>query len=98
MTNHDLLEVPPHVRGLIFDCDGTLADTMPLHWQAWQRIQARHGFVFSEAQFYALAGIPSRDILRELAVDQNLDLDPLHAKRKLSIWACWNTSVPSNWW
>ena len=26
----------PHPRGIIFDCDGTLADTMPLHWRAWQ--------------------------------------------------------------
>ena len=29
---------PPHIKGLIFDCDGTLADTMPLHWRAWQMI------------------------------------------------------------
>ena len=29
-------------RGLIFDCDGTLADTMPLHWRAWQMITLRH--------------------------------------------------------
>ena len=25
-------------KGLIFDCDGTLADTMPLHWEAWSEI------------------------------------------------------------
>ncbi len=27
-----------NIKGLIFDCDGTLADTMPLHWHAWQMI------------------------------------------------------------
>ena len=25
-------------RGLVFDCDGTLADTMPLHWRAWNMV------------------------------------------------------------
>ena len=29
-------------RGLVFDCDGTLADTRPLHWRAWQAITLRH--------------------------------------------------------
>ena len=26
---------PPNTAGLIFDCDGTLADTMPVHYRAW---------------------------------------------------------------
>jgi beta-phosphoglucomutase-like phosphatase (HAD superfamily) len=30
-----VLEVPLWIRGLIFDCDGTLADTMALHYAAW---------------------------------------------------------------
>jgi len=64
-------------RGLIFDCDGTLADTMPLHWAAWQTIVQRHGIAFTEDRFYALGGVPSRDILRMLAREQGLTLDPL---------------------
>lgn len=67
----------PHIRGLIFDCDGTLADTMPLHWRAWRTIAARHGFEFGEDRFYALGGVPSRDILRMLSVEQGLRFDPL---------------------
>ncbi|MGB5064596.1 MAG: HAD family phosphatase [Candidatus Competibacter sp.] len=31
-----VLAVPPWVRGLIFDCDGTLADTLPAHYAAWE--------------------------------------------------------------
>jgi HAD superfamily hydrolase (TIGR01509 family) len=27
--------IPSHVRALLFDCDGTLVDSMPLHWRAW---------------------------------------------------------------
>jgi beta-phosphoglucomutase family hydrolase len=63
------------IQGLIFDCDGTLADTMPLHWRAWQLITRRHGLSFPQDRFYALGGVPSRDILRMLAKEQKLSLD-----------------------
>jgi beta-phosphoglucomutase family hydrolase len=62
-------------RGLIFDCDGTLADTMPLHWHAWQMVTQRHGLHFTEDHFYSLGGIPSRDILKVLAAEQGRSLD-----------------------
>lgn len=65
------------IRALIFDCDGTLADTMPLHWRAWRQISARHRFEFSEQRFYALGGVPSRDILAMLREEQRLNMDPL---------------------
>jgi beta-phosphoglucomutase family hydrolase len=62
-------------QGLIFDCDGTLVDTMPLHWRAWQRIARRYNFVFREDRFYALGGVPSRDIARTLGREQGITLD-----------------------
>lgn len=65
----------PPIRALIFDCDGTLADTMPLHWQAWRVIADRHGIHFTEDRFYALGGVPSRDILKVLREEQNLNYD-----------------------
>ena len=64
-------------QGIIFDCDGTLADTMPLHWRAWQSVTRRHGVDFTEDRFYALGGVPSRDILKMLRVEQQLSIDPL---------------------
>ena len=65
------------IKGLIFDCDGTLADTMPLHWRAWQTVTGRYGITFPEERFYALGGVPSRDILNLLRDEQKLVLDPL---------------------
>ena len=62
-------------KGLIFDCDGTLADTMPLHWQAWHMITQRYGLHFPEDRFYSLGGVPARDILRLLAREQGRSLD-----------------------
>lgn len=69
-------------KGLVFDCDGTLADTMPLHWRAWQAIAARHNFRFSEDRFYSLGGVPSRDILRLLSQEQGVPLDHLAIARE----------------
>ena len=69
------MKLPTHIKGLIFDCDGTLADTMPLHWHAWQIVTQRHGLHFPEDRFYSFGGVPSRDILKLLAQEQGRSLD-----------------------
>ena len=71
------MTLPPHIRGLVFDCDGTLADTMPAHWRAWQFVSQKHGIHFPEDRFYSLGGVPTRDILKMLAAEQGLKIDPL---------------------
>ena len=75
-----------HPKGLIFDCDGTLADTMPLHWHAWQIVTQRHNLQFPEDRFYAFGGVPSRDILQLLAKEQGRSLDHIavaHEKEEM---------------
>ncbi|MGV3755204.1 MAG: HAD family hydrolase [Verrucomicrobiota bacterium] len=67
------------IRGLIFDCDGTLADTMPLHWRAWNTVAQQYGLHFPEERFYALGGVPSRDIFKMLGEEQGIVLDPIKA-------------------
>jgi beta-phosphoglucomutase-like phosphatase (HAD superfamily) len=69
-------------KGLIFDCDGTLADTMPLHWRVWQTLAYKHGFDFPEQRFYAFGGVPTRDIVKILGAEQGLPLDPLSIARE----------------
>lgn len=66
-----------NIKGIIFDCDGTLADTMPLHWIAWSEITRRHGLHFPEERFYAYGGVPTRDILKILRDEQGVNIDPL---------------------
>jgi len=66
-----------HPQALIFDFDGTLADTMPLHFRAWQVLAKRHGFVFTRERLYALGGVPTRDILQTLRAEQGLSFDHL---------------------
>ena len=65
------------IKGLVFDCDGTLADTMPLHWRAWQIVTHRHELHFPMDRFYSLGGVPSRDIVKLLATEQGRTLDYL---------------------
>ena len=67
----------PFPQGIVFDCDGTLADTMPIHWKVWNAVAMRHKLFFPEDRFYALGGVPSRDILKMLGEEQNVKLDPL---------------------
>jgi beta-phosphoglucomutase family hydrolase len=76
------MSLPPHIKGLVFDCDGTLADTMPLHWRAWQVIAAKYKLHFPEDRFYALGGVPSRDILKMLAEEQGVTLDHIQASHE----------------
>jgi HAD superfamily hydrolase (TIGR01509 family) len=63
------------LQALIFDCDGTLADTMPLHWRVWQKVTDRHGLHFPQDRFYALGGVPTIDILEILGREQGVKLD-----------------------
>jgi beta-phosphoglucomutase family hydrolase len=69
------MSLPPRIKGLVFDCDGTLADTMPLHWRAWHMITQRYDLHFPEDRFYSLGGVPARDILKLLAQEQGRSLD-----------------------
>jgi HAD superfamily hydrolase (TIGR01509 family) len=48
---------------------------MPLHWRAWQAIATRHSLLFPKDRFYALGGVPSRDILKMLGQEQGVALD-----------------------
>lgn len=66
-------------KALIFDFDGTLADTMPLHWKAWCRALERYGLHMTEERFYTLGGVPSRHIIRMLGEEQSVEVDPMEA-------------------
>lgn len=62
-------------QALIFDCDGTLTDSMPVHYVAWQRTMASYGIQFPEDRFYSLGGMPTEKIIRLLANEQQIKVD-----------------------
>lgn len=62
----------------LFDCDGTLADTMPLHYSAWTRAVKAHGatFDYSVELFYSMAGVSVVETIDRLNEQFSLSLDP----------------------
>lgn len=68
--------VPAHIKGLIFDLDGTLVNTMPMHYQAWLDTMQTKNADFPEPLFYELAGVPSDKIVEILNEKFGYELDP----------------------
>ena len=72
--------VPPtrDYKGYIFDCDGTLVDSMPLHFRAWRAAFQQHGagFDFDWALFVSRAGMPLEQTVEALNVQFSTRLDP----------------------
>jgi HAD superfamily hydrolase (TIGR01509 family) len=72
--------VPPtrDYAGYIFDCDGTLVDSMPLHFRAWRAAFRQHGasFDFDWALFVSRAGMPLEQTVEALNVQFATKLDP----------------------
>ncbi|MET8356081.1 HAD-IA family hydrolase [Micromonospora sp. NPDC005171] len=67
------LPLPPGpFAAYLFDCDGTIVDSMPLHYLAWQRALEEWGCEFPEELFYAWGGRPTADIIVELNEQQSL--------------------------
>ncbi len=53
-------------RAYLFDCDGTVADSMPLHFIAWTKALGEWNCPFDEAIFYAWGGKPIAEIISTL--------------------------------
>jgi HAD superfamily hydrolase (TIGR01509 family) len=61
-------------KAYLFDCDGTIADSMPLHYVAWSKVFAERGCEFSEELFYAWGGMPTAEIVATLNARQGLSM------------------------
>ncbi len=70
------LDIPDRAfGGYIFDCDGTIADNMPLHYRAWSMAMADFGGEYPEELFYAWGGRPTTVIVGLLNEKYGLALD-----------------------
>ena len=70
-----MIKFPCNYKALIFDLDGTLADTMPVHYKACQIVCNKYGFDFPEDFFYAEAGKPTLAVFELLMKKLGKDLD-----------------------
>ncbi len=58
----------------LFDCDGTIADSMPLHYIAWKKALAEWNCTFEERLFYSWGGTPVAEIVSWLNKKQGLNM------------------------
>ena len=63
------------IQALIFDCDGTLTDSMAAHYEAWRTALGVYGMQLDEQRFYSFSGTPSRRVIPMLAQEQGVELD-----------------------
>ena len=69
------LALPPgNFKAYLFDCDGTVADSMPLHYIAWNEALGEWGCEFTEKRFYQLGGMPTIEIVALLAREQGIKM------------------------
>jgi HAD superfamily hydrolase (TIGR01509 family) len=69
------LSLPPgEFRAYLFDCDGTIADSMPLHYVAWRTALAEWNCPFSEELFYSWGGFPVAKIISLLNEKRGLKM------------------------
>lgn len=69
------LKLPPReFDAYLFDCDGTIADSMPLHYIAWKQALADWNCDFDEKLFYAWGGMPIAEIVSTLNKQHNLNM------------------------
>jgi len=68
----------------LFDCDGTIADSMPLHYIAWKQALGKWNCVFDEQTFYAWGGMPTSDIIATLNKMQGLTMavEAVHTEKE----------------
>jgi HAD superfamily hydrolase (TIGR01509 family) len=74
-------------RAYLFDCDGTIVDSMPLHYLAWKQALAEWNCTFPEELVYAWGGRPVTEIIHDLNEQQGLSM-PVDAvgRRKESLY------------
>jgi beta-phosphoglucomutase family hydrolase len=69
------LEIPAGpFAAYLFDCDGTIADSMPLHYIAWTEALAEWNCQFPENTFYAWGGLPVARIIGLLNEQHGLSM------------------------
>jgi HAD superfamily hydrolase (TIGR01509 family) len=82
------LKLPPGpFKAYLFDCDGTIVDSMPLHYVAWKKALAEWNCEFEEKLFYAWGGMPIAEIIATLNKQHRLNMPvEIVAHRKESLY------------
>lgn len=75
-----ILEIPPgDFAGYLFDLDGTLIDSMPVHYKAWDAAMRKFGLgqQLDEELFYSMGGMPTTRVAELFGKHYGLTIEPL---------------------
>ncbi len=70
------LEIDLSAKALIFDLDGTLADTMPVHFMAYKTMLSKYGIDYTYEMFMSLAGVPAVGTIEKINEIFGTSLNP----------------------
>lgn len=70
------LEIHPDAKALIFDLDGTLSDSLPVHIASWHSVCAALNCTFDENILFEMTGAATISFAERIVREQNLDIDP----------------------
>lgn len=68
--------IPSNILGLIFDCDGTLVDSMSLHMEAWKAAFGKYDIYYNEDFLFSLKGMKETEIINLYNKKFNTNLEP----------------------
>jgi len=69
------INIDPKAKALIFDLDGTLSDSLPVHLETWRRICDKMGCTFDERILTEMTGMATISFAERLKREQHLDID-----------------------
>ncbi|HEX2976762.1 MAG TPA: HAD-IA family hydrolase, partial [Bacteroidales bacterium] len=81
-------DIKPGIKGLIFDLDGTLADTMPLHFRGWQTACRKYGAEIDNAFLRKHTGSPgwliAEEIIKKCHLEGIVTIDQIVAEKLMT--------------
>jgi beta-phosphoglucomutase family hydrolase len=91
-----ILEIYPSTKALIFDLDGTLSDSLPVHIASWHSVCEKLNCTFDERILVEMTGAPTINFAERIKREQNLEIDAeeLVAMKQQEFWKNINQIKP----
>jgi len=92
------IKAHPDAKALIFDLDGTLSDSLPVHVETWNKVGEKYGFIFDTQILHEMTGRPTLEFAKRVVSQYNLSESPEKIVRlkQESFWNLSDRLVPIN--
>ncbi|MCY1722469.1 beta-phosphoglucomutase family hydrolase [Prolixibacteraceae bacterium Z1-6] len=90
------ITVHPEAKALIFDLDGTLSDSLPVHIKTWNMVGEKYGFDFDPQIIFEMTGMPTIEFARRIIRQYNVSETPenLVKMKQQSFWDFAHLLIP----